>query len=315
MIGDKILIEEKCKELNFKLVDSNFDYDENMDAVFEVMCLNCGKKSTKTFVTLVKKGSKCKFCYKRTRDYKNSLSEIMPKIYKACEKNNFNFIGFVGGKWNGCRKTKLIVKCKNCGLITDKNYDNLVNKNSKCICNRVNKAKEKNILNVEDVNSVIKKCCENGNFEFISFNNKENKYYNNRTKLKFRCKKCNEIIYRSFNKIRDGYIVCDRCNDFLLEKKVKNKLIERNIIFEQQKKFEWLKYKKLMSLDFYLPEYNIAIECQGIQHFKPIEYFGGEKSFEEQKNRDLIKKELCEKHNIKVFYFNINDDINKFEIL
>ena len=49
-----------------------------------------------------------------------------------------------------------------------------------------------------------------------------------------------------------------------------------------------------MSLDFYLPEYNIAIECQGIQHFKRIEYFGGEKSFKEQKNRDTIKKELCE---------------------
>ena len=70
-----------------------------------------------------------------------------------------------------------------------------------------------------------------------------------------------------------------------------------------------------MSLDFYLPEYNIAIECQGIQHFKPIEYFGGEKSFKEQKNRDTIKKELCEKHNIKVFYFNINDDISKLDIL
>ena len=63
MIGDKILIEEKCKELGFKLVDSNFDYDENRDAVFEVICLNCGKKSTKTFVTLVKKESRCKFCY------------------------------------------------------------------------------------------------------------------------------------------------------------------------------------------------------------------------------------------------------------
>ena len=41
--------------------------------------------------------------------------------------------------------------------------------------------------------------------------------------------------------------------------------------------------KKLgsLSLDFYLPEHKIAIECQGEQHFEPVKHFGGEKKFEE----------------------------------
>ena len=49
-----------------------------------------------------------------------------------------------------------------------------------------------------------------------------------------------------------------------------------------------------MFLDFYIPSKNIAIECQGIQHFRPIEKFGGEKEFEKvvskakQENKSVI---------------------------
>ena len=46
--------------------------------------------------------------------------------------------------------------------------------------------------------------------------------------------------------------------------KIEEYLKSENIKFEKQKKFEWLGRQ---SLDFYLPEYNVAIECQGIQHF------------------------------------------------
>lgn len=56
-------------------------------------------------------------------------------------------------------------------------------------------------------------------------------------------------------------------------------------------------------MDFYLPKYNIAIECQGIQHFKPINLFGGENGFQNTKERDIQKKKLCEEHGIKILYF------------
>lgn len=57
-----------------------------------------------------------------------------------------------------------------------------------------------------------------------------------------------------------------------------------------------------MSLDFYLPEYNIAIECQGLQHFKPSEYFGGEKTFVENVERDILKNKLCIENRIRLIY-------------
>ena len=56
-------------------------------------------------------------------------------------------------------------------------------------------------------------------------------------------------------------------------------------------------------MDFYLPDYNIAIECQGQQHFKDV-YFDGKTSLlEENIKRDQIKKNLCEEHGLKIYYY------------
>ena len=77
-------------------------------------------------------------------------------------------------------------------------------------------------------------------------------------------------------------------------------LKEKNIPFESQKRFKWLGKQ---SLDFYLTDYNIAIECQGIQHFEPIKFFGGKKNFKKQLIRDTKKQLLCSKYNLKLLYY------------
>lgn len=98
---------------------------------------------------------------------------------------------------------------------------------------------------------------------------------------------------------------CPICNESKLEKEVRKFLLKERIIFEQQKRFTWLKYQ---SLDFYLPEYNVAIECQGEQHFKPVDFAGkGEewamKLFHDNIIRDNKKITLCNEHNIKILYY------------
>lgn len=75
---------------------------------------------------------------------------------------------------------------------------------------------------------------------------------------------------------------------------------KNNINYEYQKKFEWL---SLQSLDFYLSEYNIAIECQGMQHFIPVEHFGGEENFISIQGRDKRKKRLCKENGVELIYF------------
>lgn len=93
---------------------------------------------------------------------------------------------------------------------------------------------------------------------------------------------------------------CPFCNVSHLENSVKVLLESNNISFESQKRFEWL---GLQALDFYIPSKNIAIECQGIQHFEVTKHFGGEKKFFETQNRDQNKLSLCQKHNIKLLYY------------
>lgn len=93
---------------------------------------------------------------------------------------------------------------------------------------------------------------------------------------------------------------CPMCKSSKLEEEMRLFLQENNIIFERQKHFDWLGF---LSLDFYLPQYNIAIECQGIQHFKSIEFFGGHNGFLQNKIRDERKRRLCEENGIRLLYY------------
>lgn len=81
-------------------------------------------------------------------------------------------------------------------------------------------------------------------------------------------------------------------------------LNDNNIKYERFKHFDWLGRQ---SLDFYLPDYNIGIECQGEQHFKPIKYFGGEDKFNKIVERDKRKLELCQNNNVKLLFINYNN--------
>lgn len=93
---------------------------------------------------------------------------------------------------------------------------------------------------------------------------------------------------------------CPHCRQSSLEKEVRDFLTKENIKFIAQKRSKWLGRQ---SLDFYLPDYNIAIECQGIQHFKPSVYFGGQKRYLKTVELDKEKNEKCKKQNISVLYY------------
>lgn len=49
-------------------------------------------------------------------------------------------------------------------------------------------------------------------------------------------------------------------------------------------------------LDIFFPKYNIGVEYQGEQHYRPIEFFGGEDAFKKNIERDKRKRELCKKN-------------------
>lgn len=146
-------------------------------------------------------------------------------------------------------------------------------------------------------------------------------YINSTTKVCIICPKHGEFYQKPDNHLQGQGCPC--CKQSHLENFIFTLLQENNIAFEPQKTFDWLKNIKTgfnLYLDFYLPEYNIAIECQGKQHFSSIDYFGGEKGLTETIERDKLKLFLCNSNNIKILYYSdksidIPDDWNLYEII
>jgi len=71
---------------------------------------------------------------------------------------------------------------------------------------------------------------------------------------------------RITHRIQDG-TNCPICNESKLEKRTRNTLEKYKVKYERQKRFDGCKDIIALPFDFYLPDYNILIECQGIQHF------------------------------------------------
>lgn len=61
--------------------------------------------------------------------------------------------------------------------------------------------------------------------------------------------------------------------------------------------------------DVFVASLNLAIEYQGEQHFKNLEFFGNQKDFRARKKRDALKKKLSEENGVKLIYINYNEDI------
>lgn len=120
------------------------------------------------------------------------------------------------------------------------------------------------------------------------------------------CMDCNTRFWRSPNALL-GNPTCPNCYErirtFKLEESIKALLVNNSIKFENQKTFLWLKNKASLYLDFYLPDCNIAIECQGLQHFQVVDYFGGEGRFKQVVYNDNLKRDLCTEHGIRMIYY------------
>lgn len=54
------------------------------------------------------------------------------------------------------------------------------------------------------------------------------------------------------------------------------------------------------SLDLFIPSLQTAIEYQGIQHYRPVDFFGGEEALLQRQELDRQKRTLCEENNVRL---------------
>lgn len=133
-------------------------------------------------------------------------------------------------------------------------------------------------------------------------------YVNNHTKVCIICPEHGEF-WQTPSKHISGQ-GCPKCKSSKLEEEMMLYLDKNKIKYETQYAPKFLKNGKgLQKLDFYLPEYNVAIECQGIQHFVPSRY-SAFYSVDLNKKRDIVKAKKCKEQGIKILYYTTKDNIN-----
>ena len=135
-------------------------------------------------------------------------------------------------------------------------------------------------------------------------------YKNNKTNVTIICP-----IHGPFEQRPDNHIHgygCLSCNESSGEKIIIKYLTINNIKYIREKRFINCKYKRTLPFDFYLSEHNICIEFDGDQHFKSIDFFGGDIEFNKLQIKDNIKNEYCKNNNIHLIRFN-NSNIYQIE--
>ena len=223
-------------------------------------------------------------CKKTTEDVINDIKDIYGDRYVI--PNDFEYVG---------NKSKFKMICREHGewLTT---YNRLVigkHGCKKCTCNIYTDDTFKDKL--KDIYG------DTFDYSHTSFNGF-------RSKVKVKCNNCGEYSYVMPSVILKGNFKCNcdgNNNMSQMENEMKCLLEKNDIEFISQYKAEWLRMKEPMSIDFYLPNERIAIECQGRMHFEPF-IKNDEKSLEnleKQKQRDEMKLKLCEEHGIKMLYY------------
>lgn len=234
-------------------------------------------------------------CANCENNKKYNLDEIKEKSIQIND-DIFDYIEII--KIDKERYIKL--KCKICDYEFKQTIDNHLNK--KCGCPRCNKRVPHTLYEVKTLGNKI----HDNKYEYLELSKREK-----HSIVKIKCKNCNTIfeqyVDNHLNK-ENGCLICkpiSKGSDIIIEY-----LKEKNISYEREKKFSNCKYKRNLLFDFYIPEYNILIEYNGEQHYKPNNLFGGYEALKKQKIRDDIKIKYCTENNLKLIiidYKSINN--------
>ena len=108
---------------------------------------------------------------------------------------------------------------------------------------------------------------------------------------------------------------CPKCKSSHLELFTIKMLNENNIKYIHQANKHDLKWLGNQRIDIFLPQYNIAIECQGEQHYKSIDIWNGEEGLKRRMELDTIKLNKCIEHGVKIYYVGEERYAKKYNLL
>lgn len=105
---------------------------------------------------------------------------------------------------------------------------------------------------------------------------------------------------------------CPTCNESLGEREIRKYLIENNISFQSQYKFDDCRNERSLPFDFAIlneEEVICLIEFQGEQHYREVDYFGGKEGLAKRIRNDNIKLQYCKSRNIPLLTIKYDEDV------
>lgn len=198
---------------------------------------------------------------------------------------------------------KVIIICPEHGKFLQKANNHITGKDGCPDCNP---------MKLMDIEEFIKKA---NNIHKNIYDYSKVNYKGMKSKVDIICKKHGKFSQTPVSHLQGAG--CPVCSNSKGELRIRNFLETNNIKFIEQYKFDDcinpITNNKLI-FDFYLPELNTLIEYDGMQHFKPIKHFGGDKTLNKQIINDLIKDQYCDYNTIKLIRWDYLDNIKKINL-
>jgi hypothetical protein len=290
--------EKRVKEVHGDRIDvSNFKYINSITSG-EARCNICGNVWHPRADVLIR-GCGCRKCY----DKKNSERKTIPfkEIQYKISGITLHEDDYIDTK-HKCTST-----CNICGYTWRPLVRDLMNGHGCPECVRHKESERTKNKRLENTLKIIKEV--HGDIYDLSLLKTE--FKSDRNYVHVICKK-HGVFKVKLASFKNG-CGCSKCNQSKLEKNVMNSLNENNIENIPQYSFNWMKTSLCgkLSYDFLIPNINLAIECQGRQHFEPVDAFGGKKELINTIKRDKKKMFLSEQNGVKLIYF-LDEKYNKY---
>jgi Zn finger protein HypA/HybF involved in hydrogenase expression len=176
-------------------------------------------------------------------------------------------------------------------------------------CNKCGK-ENMSVLNTKSLDFILSSFIDKHGYLYDYSNIK---YSGTKNKVDIVCK-----IHGTFSQTPEKHISgngCPKCNISKGERRIMTYLDRLKIDYNYNYNFDDCRDKLTLPFDFYIPEYNLCIEFDGEQHYRPIKWFGGDKNFKSQKKRDYIKDMYCLDNKISLIRISYLEYDKIFEIL
>lgn len=279
------VVRQRCDELGLIYVRKYVEKEKTRVVYLCPRHLNKGEiVSAWTHLRTGKYG--CPYCTgknRTTNDFKQTVSKILPEIT-------------VIGEYESVR-SKILVRCNVCGHEWSPASRSLLGGEGCPICAKEKRAKSRR-KSQQDFESDLRSVSPN----IIVLG----EYKGTHSKIKCRCIKHNNEWESFPSNLLNGSAGCPMCaierfnNTPSKGEQIISKWLDlHEIEYECERVMDGCTYKRPLRFDFYLPIYNMAIEYDGEQHFKPVGWY--EKNtdgFMATRIRDAIKNTYCKENGI-----------------